>query len=64
MCREFAVHYHEERPQQAAHNEVIQKPTTPKAKSTAANAEIIRLSELRDKERRRGLLKIYSRKAA
>jgi putative transposase len=64
LCREYAVHYHEERPHQGADNAVLQQSTTTKAQPTAANADTICLSELRCKERLGGLLKSYSRKAA
>lgn len=64
LCREYGVHYHEERPHQGVDNAILQQPTAAKAKPPAAGAEILRLSELRCKERLGGLLKSYSRKVA
>jgi len=64
LCREYCVHYHEERPHQGVDNAVLQHCTAAKPKPNAANADIVRISELRCKERLGGLLKSYSRKAA
>lgn len=64
LCREYGVHYHEERPHQGVDNTLIRRPRAAKTKPTAANAEIARISELRCKERLGGLLKSNSRRAA
>ncbi len=64
LCREYGVHYHEERPHQGVDNAILQQPTAAKAKPPAAGGEILRLSELHCKERLGGLLKSYSRKVA
>jgi len=67
LCREFTIHYHEERAHQGLENELIVGPKRTKrskAKSKSSEPNSIPISEIRCKERLGGLLKSYSRKAA
>lgn len=64
LCREFVEHYHLERPHQGLDNELIIKLPKQKRKKAHAEAETIRLSDIRCDERLGGLLKSYRRIAA
>ena len=64
LCREFAEHYHEERPHQGLENELICREQTPKRQRRSEVESVIQLSDVRCKTRLGGLLKSYSRKAA
>lgn len=59
LCREFAVHYHEERPHQSLDNEPIVKPPPHNDRD-----ERVVVGEIRCRQRLGGLLKSYGRKAA
>ncbi len=60
ICSEFVEHYLMERPHQGLDNDLIQKQSQERSISDA-NADTIRLSDIRCKERLGGLLKSYSR---
>lgn len=70
LCKDFCEHYHQERPQQGLENDILTtKVSKRKGKPVGKSNEmesppIIRLSDLRCKERLGGLLKSYSHKAA
>ncbi|MBL8892416.1 MAG: transposase [Planctomycetaceae bacterium] len=64
LCREHGIHYHDERPYQGVNNALIRRRKAAKVKSKGANADIVRVSDLRCRERLGNLLKSYSRKAA
>jgi putative transposase len=59
LCREFAAHYHEERPHQSLDNDPIVKPP-----DNCRLVESVTIGDVRCHERLGGLLKSYSRKAA
>ena len=57
LCREYLEYYHTERPHQGRENEVLVGKGAPRG-------ELLKLSDIKCKERLGGLLKSYQRKAA
>ncbi|MGV3607188.1 MAG: integrase core domain-containing protein [Planctomycetaceae bacterium] len=65
LCQEYLEHYHHERPHQALDNEPLIRPK-PRGRPKDKNESkaVVRLKDIRCKERLGGLLKSYSRRAA
>ena len=64
LCKQFGIHYHQERPHQGLDNELIQQSPSKKRKKSIGKTDTTRISDIRCHERLGGLLKSYSRIAA
>jgi putative transposase len=63
LVSEMVAHYHKERPHQAKENEILLRDAK-KRKRRTTTPDLLRLGQIKCRQRLGGLLKHYSRKAA